>query len=257
MLTQRNLASKRTSLHRDLGLPARRRPAPRAAGVPHHGLFVAINCVLANGTGMIFLAASTPAPCSAASPAPPCSWACRPTTRACWPSPASTRERCAGMRLFVSGSAPLLAATHDEFRGRTGHAHPRALRHDRDVDDHLEPARRRAPRGHRGLAAARRRACGSSTETGARAARRARSAASRCAGPTSSPATGACRRRPPRSSPPTASSAPATGRPDRQRRLPHLVGRVQGPHHLRRATTSIRRRSRRRSTSSRRRRRAP
>ena len=26
------------------------------------------------------------------------------------------------MRLFMSGSAPLLAETHDEFRARTGHA---------------------------------------------------------------------------------------------------------------------------------------
>ena len=38
----------------------------------------------------------------------------------------------------------------------------------------------------------------------------ARSARSRCAGPTCSRATGACPRRPPRSSPPTASSRPAT-----------------------------------------------
>jgi malonyl-CoA/methylmalonyl-CoA synthetase len=33
-----------------------------------------------------------------------------------------TRERCANVRLFVSGSAPLLAQTHREFRARTGHA---------------------------------------------------------------------------------------------------------------------------------------
>ncbi len=33
-----------------------------------------------------------------------------------------TREACAGMRLFVSGSAPLLAADHEAFEERTGHA---------------------------------------------------------------------------------------------------------------------------------------
>lgn len=33
-----------------------------------------------------------------------------------------TREACAGMRLFVSGSAPLLAQTHEAFEERTGHA---------------------------------------------------------------------------------------------------------------------------------------
>ncbi len=32
------------------------------------------------------------------------------------------RETAAGMRLFISGSAPLLAETHGEFLGRTGHA---------------------------------------------------------------------------------------------------------------------------------------
>ena len=36
--------------------------------------------------------------------------------------PGLTREACADMRLFVSGSAPLLAETHRAFRERTGHA---------------------------------------------------------------------------------------------------------------------------------------
>jgi malonyl-CoA/methylmalonyl-CoA synthetase len=34
---------------------------------------------------------------------------------------AFTRELCANMRLFISGSAPLLAETHTEFEARTGH----------------------------------------------------------------------------------------------------------------------------------------
>ncbi|NJQ02594.1 AMP-binding protein [Streptomyces zingiberis] len=33
-----------------------------------------------------------------------------------------TRESCAAMRLFVSGSAPLLASDHQAFQARTGHA---------------------------------------------------------------------------------------------------------------------------------------
>ena len=49
------------------------------------------------------------------------------------------------MRLFVSGSAPLLAETHKEFAGPHRPRHPRALRHDRDQHEHLEPLRRRAP----------------------------------------------------------------------------------------------------------------
>jgi len=35
--------------------------------------------------------------------------------------PEFTREVCANMRLFISGSAPLLAETHREFEQRTGH----------------------------------------------------------------------------------------------------------------------------------------
>src|SRR5690606_25505579 len=37
-------------------------------------------------------------------------------------SPGLTREATAHMRLFISGSAPLLAETHREFAARTGHA---------------------------------------------------------------------------------------------------------------------------------------
>lgn len=36
--------------------------------------------------------------------------------------PGLNREATAGMRLFISGSAPLLEATHREFEARTGHA---------------------------------------------------------------------------------------------------------------------------------------
>src|SRR5262249_29449554 len=36
--------------------------------------------------------------------------------------PGLTREAAAHMRLFVSGSAPLLAETHHDWRSRTGHA---------------------------------------------------------------------------------------------------------------------------------------
>jgi len=36
--------------------------------------------------------------------------------------PALNQSRCAGMRLFVSGSAPLLPETHSAFQERTGHA---------------------------------------------------------------------------------------------------------------------------------------
>jgi malonyl-CoA/methylmalonyl-CoA synthetase len=37
-------------------------------------------------------------------------------------TPALTRDAAAPMRLFISGSAPLLAETHRQFEARTGHA---------------------------------------------------------------------------------------------------------------------------------------
>jgi malonyl-CoA/methylmalonyl-CoA synthetase len=37
-------------------------------------------------------------------------------------SPCLTRETCRSMRLFISGSAPLLTETHRDFEQRTGHA---------------------------------------------------------------------------------------------------------------------------------------
>ncbi len=62
-----------------------------------------------------------------------------------------------GLRLCVSGSAPLSAATARRGQRRPGLARPRALRHDRDTDDHLQPLRRGTPGRHGRLPAARRR----------------------------------------------------------------------------------------------------
>ena len=76
------------------------------------------------------------------------------------PARASRRSRAtpaATIRLFVSGSAPLLPG--DVRRVSRAHraADPRALRHDRNRHDHVEPARRRACGGHRRPPAARHR----------------------------------------------------------------------------------------------------
>ena len=144
----------------------------------------------------------------------------------------SAPRTAASMRLFVSGSAPLLPETFERVP-RAHRAHdPRALRHDRDRHDHVEPARRRADRRHRRAAAARR--------VGARRRRRragpappARSARSRSRARTSSPATGGCPRRRARNSPPTATSAPATWARC-CRRLPAHRRPRQGPDHHRR-----------------------
>jgi malonyl-CoA/methylmalonyl-CoA synthetase len=87
-----------------------------------HGLFVATNTVLASGASMILLPRFDPDAVFAALP--------RATTMMGVPTfyvrlvedARLTREATAHMRLFVSGSAPLLAETHRKFEERTGHA---------------------------------------------------------------------------------------------------------------------------------------
>ena len=86
-----------------------------------HGLFVACHCVLLNGSKMIFLEKFTVDSVLEQLP--------RATVMMGVPtfyvrmlgSDALTRERCSNMRLFISGSAPLLEQTFDEFLERTGH----------------------------------------------------------------------------------------------------------------------------------------
>jgi malonyl-CoA/methylmalonyl-CoA synthetase len=87
-----------------------------------HGLFVATNTILLAGASMIFLARFDADEVLRAMP--------RATTLMGVPTfytrllqhPGLTPEAAAHMRLFVSGSAPLLADTHAAWRMRTGHA---------------------------------------------------------------------------------------------------------------------------------------
>lgn len=87
-----------------------------------HGLFVATNVSLMAGAKMIFLPKFDPREVLA--------WMPKATVMMGVPTfytrllqeASLTREATAHMRLFVSGSAPLLADTHDAFRERTGHA---------------------------------------------------------------------------------------------------------------------------------------
>lgn len=86
-----------------------------------HGLFVATNCVLLNGTSMLFLprfdAKATVAllPCATVMMGVPTNYVRLLT------EPGFTAEACRNMRLFISGSAPLLTQTFDAFLERTGH----------------------------------------------------------------------------------------------------------------------------------------
>jgi malonyl-CoA/methylmalonyl-CoA synthetase len=86
-----------------------------------HGLFVATNVTLSAGGSMILLPSFDPDAILRLLP--------RATTMMGVPTfytrllarPELTRELVAGIRLFVSGSAPLSAETHREWEERTGH----------------------------------------------------------------------------------------------------------------------------------------
>ena len=66
------------------------------------------------------------------------------------------REIGAFMRLFVSGSAPLPGARLRRVPRPVRPHHPRALRNEREPDEHQQPVHRRAPAGNGRTAAARR-----------------------------------------------------------------------------------------------------
>jgi malonyl-CoA/methylmalonyl-CoA synthetase len=120
MLTHRNLASNAEVLHRAWGFRPDDVLVHMLPLFHVHGLFVACHCVLMNGSAMRFhpkfdarraledFARSTV-------------FMGVPTfyTRLL-AEPGLDREACSRMRLFVSGSAPLLAETHAQFEERTG-----------------------------------------------------------------------------------------------------------------------------------------
>jgi malonyl-CoA/methylmalonyl-CoA synthetase len=87
-----------------------------------HGLFVAINTVLASGASLLLFPKFDPA-AALEHMSRTTVFMGVPThyTRLLQES-ALTRDSTAGMRLFVSGSAPLTVETHREFERRTGHA---------------------------------------------------------------------------------------------------------------------------------------
>jgi malonyl-CoA/methylmalonyl-CoA synthetase len=85
-----------------------------------HGLFVALHCALLSGAPMLWLAKYDDAEVMAALPRATVMMGVPTFYTRLLANPAFTREGAAGMRLFISGSAPLLATTFAEFEERTG-----------------------------------------------------------------------------------------------------------------------------------------
>jgi malonyl-CoA/methylmalonyl-CoA synthetase len=121
MITHRNLASNALVLHRTWGFRPDDVLVHMLPLFHVHGLFVASHCVLANGSAMRFHA-KFDARRAIADFAESTVFMGVPTfyTRLL-AEPELNRAACSRMRLFVSGSAPLLAETHLEFEARAGH----------------------------------------------------------------------------------------------------------------------------------------
>jgi malonyl-CoA/methylmalonyl-CoA synthetase len=121
MITHGNLASNAIALHRAWGFGPEDVLVHMLPLFHVHGLFVACHCVLMNGTAMRFHA-KFDAKRALADIRESTVFMGVPTfyTRLL-AEPGLDRAACARMRLFVSGSAPLLAETHVEFEKRTGH----------------------------------------------------------------------------------------------------------------------------------------
>jgi len=122
MLTQNNLASNALTLIKTWRF-TEKDVLLHALPIYHtHGLFVACNVLMLAGGAMIFQPKFDADVVMQTLP--------RVTSMMGVPTfytrllqhPGLTREACAHMRLFTSGSAPLLAETHQDFSARTGHA---------------------------------------------------------------------------------------------------------------------------------------
>jgi malonyl-CoA/methylmalonyl-CoA synthetase len=87
-----------------------------------HGLFVAVNTVLFAGASLRFMPKFDAGAAIAAMAEATVLMGVPTFYTRLLADPRLTREAAAGMRLFVSGSAPLLAETHRAFEERTGHA---------------------------------------------------------------------------------------------------------------------------------------
>lgn len=85
-----------------------------------HGLFVACHCVLLSGARMVFHRKFEATAALAAFPRCTVMMGVPTYYVRLLETPGLTHEACRNMRLFISGSAPLLKDTFDAWRGKTG-----------------------------------------------------------------------------------------------------------------------------------------
>jgi malonyl-CoA/methylmalonyl-CoA synthetase len=122
MLTHRNLGSNALALVEHWGF-TRGDVLLHALPIYHiHGLFVAVHCALLSGSRMLWLAKFDAAEVRALLPRATVMMGVPTFYARLLADPDFGAVDARSMRLFVSGSAPLLPDTFDEFKRRTGHA---------------------------------------------------------------------------------------------------------------------------------------
>jgi malonyl-CoA/methylmalonyl-CoA synthetase len=121
MLTHGNLASNATALHRLWGFRSDDVLLHALPLFHIHGLFVALNIMLLNGGRLILLPKFDTTMLVRCLPKATVLMGVPTFYTRLLAHPELTPETTRNMRLFVSGSAPLLAETFTEFERRTGH----------------------------------------------------------------------------------------------------------------------------------------
>jgi malonyl-CoA/methylmalonyl-CoA synthetase len=122
MLTRANLASNAVALMNAWAITAQD-VLIHALPIFHvHGLFIAINSMTAAGATMLFRAKFDPEDVIVQMPRATMLMGVPTFYTRLLGTPAFTHAAAAPMRLFISGSAPLLAETHRQFEARTGQA---------------------------------------------------------------------------------------------------------------------------------------
>ncbi|MCC6869180.1 MAG: malonyl-CoA synthase, partial [Burkholderiales bacterium] len=122
MITHRNLASNALALVESWAF-TRGDVLLHALPIYHvHGLFVATHCVVLAGARMLWLPKFDAREVLSLLPRATVMMGVPTFYTRLLAEADLTRERVRGIRAFISGSAPLLAETFDEFHGRTGHA---------------------------------------------------------------------------------------------------------------------------------------
>jgi malonyl-CoA/methylmalonyl-CoA synthetase len=120
MLSHGALAANAVALHQAWGFSPRD-ALLHALPIFHvHGLFVALHCAFLSGCPMVWLSRFSEAEVLAGLERSTVMMGVPTFYTRLLAHPGFTGERSAGVRLFVSGSAPLLSSTFAEFEARTG-----------------------------------------------------------------------------------------------------------------------------------------